>query len=206
MHTTWRKNRTITRTLNNKPPYEMLFQKKPNLANLPIWGCHVKVHMAHGSKLDMRAMDGRWVGFDSNSNGHRIWLPGARRVAVERSVTFDTTEVRVPLKEPTVPARSTVRGYDVGPAPTPPVSHTARGYDVGSTPTKRTSNSQPHPTPSDHLGPQFESAAQPRRSSRVRVESAHIKSLRDGAGTTDGHSNDLPRGMQPVPEESHNGS
>ncbi|KAG1854980.1 hypothetical protein DFJ58DRAFT_660120 [Suillus subalutaceus] len=51
-------------------PYAMLFKKKPNLMNLPIWGCHVKVHTTHGSKLDMQAIDRRWVGFDSSSNGH----------------------------------------------------------------------------------------------------------------------------------------
>ncbi|KAG2074266.1 hypothetical protein BDR04DRAFT_935180, partial [Suillus decipiens] len=58
-----------------KTPYEMLFQKKPNLAHLPVWCCYVKVHTMHGSKLNMWAIDGRWVGFDSNSNGHHIWLP-----------------------------------------------------------------------------------------------------------------------------------
>jgi hypothetical protein len=48
MHATWLKNRTATRTLDNKTPYEMLFKDKPNLENLPVWGSHVKVHSMTG--------------------------------------------------------------------------------------------------------------------------------------------------------------
>ncbi|KAG2078558.1 hypothetical protein BDR04DRAFT_998459 [Suillus decipiens] len=58
MHATWLKNRTATRTLDNKTPYEMLFKDKPNLENLPVWGSHVKVHSMTGSKLDMCAIEG----------------------------------------------------------------------------------------------------------------------------------------------------
>ncbi|KAG2737695.1 hypothetical protein P692DRAFT_201732767, partial [Suillus brevipes Sb2] len=75
MHVTWLKNRTAAHVLDNKTPYEMLYKKAPNLKNLPVWGCHVKVHSPNGSKLDMRATDGRWMGFDHDSNGHRVYLP-----------------------------------------------------------------------------------------------------------------------------------
>jgi len=70
MHVTWLKNRTATRALDNKTPYEMLYKKAPNLKNLPVWGCRVKVHSLNSSKLDMRAINGKWVGFDRNRNGH----------------------------------------------------------------------------------------------------------------------------------------
>jgi len=196
-HATWLKNRTVTRALNNKTPYEMLFKKKPNLEHLPIWGCRVKVHSTNGSKLDMRAIDGRWVGFDPDSNGHRIYLEDTRRVAVERSVTFDVAEVQVPInvseKESGAQERESTNQHwestnqyrqDTHQIPTP------QSNDVDS-------------TSPDHLGPQFENAAPLRRSSRLRVESAYIKSLRDGTGTTDGHNSNLPRGMRPVPEESN---
>ena len=39
MHATWVKNHTSTRRLSKKTPYEMLYQKKPNLENVPVWGC-----------------------------------------------------------------------------------------------------------------------------------------------------------------------
>ena len=44
MHATWVKNHTSTRRLSKKTPYEMLYQKQPNLKNVPVWGCRVKVH------------------------------------------------------------------------------------------------------------------------------------------------------------------
>ena len=55
MHATWLKNRSSTRRLGNKMPYEVLYSKKPNLEKLPVWGCQVKVHNVTGSKLDMHA-------------------------------------------------------------------------------------------------------------------------------------------------------
>ena len=55
MHATWLKNRLSTRRLGTKMPYEALYQKKPNLLNIPVWGCCVKVHDNTGSKLDVRA-------------------------------------------------------------------------------------------------------------------------------------------------------
>ena len=176
MHVTWLKNRTATRALDNKMPYEMLYKKAPNLKNLPVWGCRIKVHSSNSSKLDMQAINGKWVGFDRDSNSHRIYLPDTRQIAVERSVIFDITEV----------VHCTVQGYDDASILTPPVT---------------TQNTTP-PT-QDHLGPQFEGNALPHRSTRVQIESAYIKSLRDGTGTTDGRNTDLPRGMQPAEESSN---
>jgi hypothetical protein len=73
------------------------------------------------------------MGFDRDSNGHRVYLPDTRRVAIEQSVTFDTAEVRIPLEGPGQ-GNHVVRGYDVSPTPPAPVSHAVQGYDVGPTP------------------------------------------------------------------------
>lgn len=99
-HAVWLKNRTSTRALGTKTPYEMLYKSRPDLSNLPVWGSRVKVHTTDGSKLDMRAKDGRWVGYDKDSNGHRIYYEDTRRVGVERSIKSDTAEVEVPLSAP----------------------------------------------------------------------------------------------------------
>ena len=55
MHVTWLKNCSSTCHLGTKTPYEALYQKKPNLSNIPVWGCRVKVHDNNGSKLDVWA-------------------------------------------------------------------------------------------------------------------------------------------------------
>jgi len=92
MHATWVKNCTSTWCLGKKMPYEMLYQRKPNLENILVWGCHIKVHDTSGTKLDMRAHDGHWVGFDPESNGHHIYFPDCGIIGVECSVAFEQRE------------------------------------------------------------------------------------------------------------------
>jgi hypothetical protein len=66
----------------------MVTGEKPDLSNLHEWGCPVWVHDKSKSKLEGRAREGRWMGFDEQSNGSRIYWPDKRTVTVERSVTF----------------------------------------------------------------------------------------------------------------------
>jgi hypothetical protein len=94
-HAAYLKNRTWTRALDKTTPYEIMTGKKPNLSNLHPWGCQVRVHDDSGSKLDGRSKIGRWVGFDEESNGHRVYWAKKRTVTVERSVRFNLLCVRV---------------------------------------------------------------------------------------------------------------
>ncbi len=57
-------------------PYEALTGRKPDLSNLHPWGTRVWVHTTGGSKLDGRAKEGRWVGFDEESKGPSHLLGG----------------------------------------------------------------------------------------------------------------------------------
>ena len=69
-HAVYLKNRTATKALNRKTPYEIFHGVKPNLKSLPEFGTQVWVHNPDGSKLDGRSIDGCWVGFDEDSSGH----------------------------------------------------------------------------------------------------------------------------------------
>ena len=89
------KNRTWTRALKGTTPFEVLTGSKSDLSNVHPWGCHVWVHDDSGSKLDGRAKEGRWVGLDEESHGHRIYWAAKRSVTVERSVKFVPDEVSV---------------------------------------------------------------------------------------------------------------
>jgi hypothetical protein len=65
------------RALGNVTPYERLYGKKPDLEGLLEWGQQVWVHNDKGSKLDVRATEGRWAGYDREStHAHRIYWPG----------------------------------------------------------------------------------------------------------------------------------
>ena len=88
-HATWLKNRTATRALDTKAPFEALFGTPPDLSVAHLWGCKVWVHGDTGSKLDARAHEGRWLGFDIDSWAHRIYWPQSiTTVSVERNVYF----------------------------------------------------------------------------------------------------------------------
>ena len=99
-HAVWLKNRTPTRALfNNKTPFEMLYNKRPNLGHLKRWGDKVLVHTVDGSKLDGRMKVGKWVGFDEESNAHRVYWPEKRSVTVERSIKFENIDAVVLVPE-----------------------------------------------------------------------------------------------------------
>lgn len=189
MHAVYVKNRTATRTLDGKTPYEMLYGKKPNLADLPVWGTRVWVHDDTRTKLDMRAREGRWVGFDAESGAHRVYLEDRRTVAVERNISFERqvgTALGQRSSQPEEESETTNGNQ-------PATPHTAQ------TPTSSTEAPAPDP-----LGSNFEHQPPgPRRSTRQRTESPYMRRLRSGEGTHDGRDGDpiIPRGMQRVEEE-----
>ena len=45
-------------------------------------------------KLDARAQVGRFVGYDTESKGYRIYWPGKRSITVERSMVFNEKDVQ----------------------------------------------------------------------------------------------------------------
>ena len=96
-HAIWLKNRSSTKVFEGKTPFEVYEGTKPNLSGLPEFGCKVWVHRPERSKLDGRAVEGRWVGYDENSSGHRIYSPEKRSVSIQRSVKFSPDEANIYL-------------------------------------------------------------------------------------------------------------
>ena len=56
---TWLKNRTATRSLDGKMPFEALYGRPPDLSALRTWGTHVLMHNASGLKLNIHAREAR---------------------------------------------------------------------------------------------------------------------------------------------------
>ena len=118
-YATWLKNRSSTRALGNTTPFERLHGQKPNLANVPEWGQRVWVHNDSGSKLDARAIEGHWIGYDNDStHAHRIYWAGKNSVSVERNVKFTPTTVTVYTAPP--PSNQTPAFTPSQPATLPP--------------------------------------------------------------------------------------
>jgi hypothetical protein len=91
-HSTWLKNRTSARALGGRTPWQALYGSPPDLSRLKHFGETVWVHDADGSELDPRAREGRWIGFDIESRGHRVYWPVNRTVSVKRNVYFGVAE------------------------------------------------------------------------------------------------------------------
>ena len=66
-HANYLKNRTYTRALPNKTPYEMIHHKKPDLHDSPIWGKSIYVKIQQGDKLSPRAKNAKWIGHSIQS-------------------------------------------------------------------------------------------------------------------------------------------
>jgi hypothetical protein len=69
-HATWLKNRTATRALDGKTPFEALYGRPPDLSALRTWGTPVLVHNASGSKLNVHAREACWLGLDVDAKAH----------------------------------------------------------------------------------------------------------------------------------------
>ena len=94
-HVEWVKERSPHSALDGKTPYEMKHQKVPHLEGIHEFGAAAYVKDLKAGKLDARAQLGRFVGYDSESKGYRIYWPSKRSVSVERNVVFNDGDVTV---------------------------------------------------------------------------------------------------------------
>jgi len=92
-HSAWIQNRTPTRALNTMTPYEARHKRKPHLAGIQEFGVAAYVKDLREGKLDSRAQVGRFVGYDAESKGYRIYWRAKQTVTVERNVTFNENDV-----------------------------------------------------------------------------------------------------------------
>ncbi|PWA86893.1 copia protein [Artemisia annua] len=87
-------NRVPTRALIDKTPYEALYNRKPNLENLRIFGCtaYAKITIPHLKKLDDRSIPMIYLGVEEGSKACRLYDPIAKKKHVSRDVKFMETK------------------------------------------------------------------------------------------------------------------
>nr|GFC45448.1 zinc finger, CCHC-type [Tanacetum cinerariifolium] len=87
-------NRVPTRALVDKTPYETLYNRKPNLENLRIFGCtaYAKITIPHLKKLDDRSIPLVYLGVEEGSKACRLYDPIAKKKHVSRDVKFMETK------------------------------------------------------------------------------------------------------------------
>jgi hypothetical protein len=83
-------NRSPTKALNGRTPYEAWHGRKPAVSHLQVFG-----YLAFGKelgyigKLDDRSTPGVFIGYAEGSNAYRILDPGTQHVRTMRDVVFD---------------------------------------------------------------------------------------------------------------------
>jgi hypothetical protein len=173
----WLKNRTSTLAVASKTPHEVVTGNKPNLSKLPEWGCNIWVHTKDNSKLDARAVEGRWIGYDEQSKGSRIYWPQKGSVTVERSIVFT----------PPMVVADDLEGEDDISVKNPSTSDQNTSEPYPSLPTTPPSGAIPLP--------------QTPRPQRIRKPTQYVRDIRSNKGSATGYSQDtMPTGLQ-APEE-----
>ena len=84
-------NRSPTKSLKGKTPYEAWYKKKPKVHYLRIFGCiaHVKKAGPGISKLSDRSTKMVFVGYESGTKGYRVYDPVAKKLHISRDVIFE---------------------------------------------------------------------------------------------------------------------
>jgi hypothetical protein len=105
-HATWIKNRMPTKALEGRSPFQARFGHSPDLSTLIPFGTHTWVKLYKPGKLNSQAKEGRFVGFDTECRGYKVYYPETRTVNVEREVvfnkdklTYDDSTVPLPIDD-----------------------------------------------------------------------------------------------------------
>jgi hypothetical protein len=77
-------NKSPTKGVADKTPYEAWFGKKPSVHHLRTFGCvaYVKDTTPHPKKLDDKSCAMIFVGYESGTKGYRVYDPSTQRVHV----------------------------------------------------------------------------------------------------------------------------
>ena len=88
------RNRSPTSSLKGMTPYERVFNAKPDVRHLRIFGCtaYAKIPEDQRKKLDPKAVKGIFVGYPVGSKGYKIFLPEKRKIMRCRDVKFVETK------------------------------------------------------------------------------------------------------------------
>ena len=83
-------NRSSTKSLQGKMPYEMWSRKKPKLSNLKIF-CSIMHKKTPGElgKLEDMSKEMVFVGYERCTKGYRYFNPTTHKVHLNRDVIFE---------------------------------------------------------------------------------------------------------------------
>lgn len=196
MHAVWLKNRTSTKALGGRTPWAAATGAVPDMSGIPEWGSKAWVHDTSDGKVGERAKCGRWVGFDAQSKGHRVYWPEQRSVTVERNVHFTVPDLPPAPLDDAVELEGEESSGENEPA-TPPPGTVKEPISDSASEADDTDIPDVPPQPADLLPAPVPPSSRP---TRIRKPSAKLKAILAGESATQ----KPPRGvvMPTVPDEA----
>lgn len=87
-------NRSPTKSLDRKTPYEAWHGKRPRVDHLRTFGCiaHVKKVGPGQGKLSDRSCKMVFLGYDAGTKGYRLVYPQSEQLHISRDVVFEEAE------------------------------------------------------------------------------------------------------------------
>jgi len=84
-------NRSPTKAVLNKTPYEAWFKRKPKVDHFKVFGCIAYSHIPkeNREKLDGKGEKCIFIGYSDESKGYRLYNPDTKKVVISRDVIFD---------------------------------------------------------------------------------------------------------------------
>ena len=84
-------NRSSSKSIGGKTPYELWTGSTPGVQHLRTFGCiaHMKLTTPNLKKLDDRSRRTIFVGYEAGSKAYRLFDPSTWRVHISRDVVFD---------------------------------------------------------------------------------------------------------------------
>ncbi|XP_062529208.1 uncharacterized protein LOC105841774 isoform X3 [Bombyx mori] len=95
-------NRSPTKSLEGKTPYELWKGKKPNLSHLKIFGSEAMVHVPKEKrhKWDKKSVKMIFMGYCDSSKGYRLMDPKTLKIIKSRDVIFiENVETSIPIED-----------------------------------------------------------------------------------------------------------
>ena len=84
-------NRSSSKSIGGKTPYELWTGSTPGVQHLRTFGCiaHMKLTTPNLKKLDDRSRRTIFVGYEAGSKAYRLFDPSTRCIHINRDVVFD---------------------------------------------------------------------------------------------------------------------
>jgi len=205
----WIRNRTTTHHLDGRTPYEVLYGIKPEVGDIHLWGSRVWVRSLTAGKLDPRGREGRFVGYDGESKGCRIYWTDSRTIGVERDLIFEDRPMDnelICLPEPSVAKNrpKAIRPTPINPTPsitmTPEVNGSTSPSDIPLPPPgddEPTDDDENAIANSDPVTSDTEATSEPNHDPRRSVrDRKQVQKLLGGEGGDSRSKPKLPKGRQ----------